>query len=277
MISFVVPFHSFRLNNLRQTIRFMEARENSLSGCELILLCQDRCDPISSKFNIRQINFDLPGYHRHHLLNQGIPLARFDPIVILDSDRIMPEGYFKRALARLGPKTAITTLNLFYLSTDYTDAEILSGQIIKREDFRSMENECGRKNMFSGNTMMLKSDYQAIGGMDESYVGYGYEDNDMTENIRLHGFNEIYLEEEELHLFHLPEIIWKGAKIDRSQFKILSATNGLHLCRKWHKSAGVRLSSLVEEVKKELPSFPQEMRDRFMIEYEKGRVSRIFI
>ena len=74
---------------------------------------------------------------------------------------------------------------------------------------------------------MLKQDYLDVGSMDESYVGYGFEDHDMTRKLEQNHIQAIFRPEIELHLYH--ERLTYGSGDQKKMF----LDNGLRYCRKW--------------------------------------------
>ena len=251
MVSFVIYYHSSRIENLRQTIRFLENRESELiSTSEIVLVCQDESESISSKFPIKQFNLNTDTYNKPIMCNHGVRSSTHEIIVLMDSDRILPHNYFTRntKIATLG-KT-ITTERLFFLEDDYSDIQIESGDIVKTADFKSKTNEMRCKNMFSGNTIFMKQEYFSCGGMDESFVGYGYADNDMTETMKHFGCEEIYLDEEELHLKHARSIYWHGKPLPSKSF--VSFSNAKRYLKKWGKEPPAAYQQMESEIRQTL-------------------------
>lgn len=234
MISFVIGFSGDRIDNLNQTLRFLYRREQYLHDAEILLIAQDSYNGLVSPFrDTRIINLNNQTYCRPKMLNIGAREARYENLVLMDSDRILPTNYFYRNLEDLGRKTVITTRRLFRLLAPYTDDEIESERIKSLIDFRSYRIIMGWKNLFSGNTMILRSDYLDTGGMDEEYEGYGYADNDMTMNVRHRGYNIIYRFEDEYHLYHEYQYVYRGKLVDPQLRILLSAINMMRFCRRW--------------------------------------------
>jgi len=247
MVSFVIYYHSTRVSNLLQTIRFLEKREPDLKDSELVLVCQDKQIDISSHFaSTINIGLEIGTYKKPVMCNAGVRAAKHDLIVLMDSDRILPYGFFTKHTKNFPQKSMLTSVRLYKLQQDYTDEQIESGEIQKVEDFKSSTNEIRKKNMFSGNTIFWKDDFLECGGMDESFVGYGYADNDITHNMLHSGIEPTYLFDEELHLNHPCSIFVEYEEI--TQFKIISAINGVRYMKKWK----IPLSKSFYELHKEI-------------------------
>ena len=265
MISFIIYFSSTRLANLLQTLRFLEKREPLLLDGELLLICQDRCPSVASNFKTyKHFNLELSNYRKPYMCNLGVKNATHENIVLLDSDRILPESYFSRCLKLLKENMAITTVPLYQLKRTYSDSEIELKDLEKKSDFRSKENEGGRKNLFAGNTLMKKIDYLKWGGMDEEFVGYGFADMDMTTSVMKQGCTPLYLEEEEeLHLYHYRETCLEGRPVDPSVFRIITATNALRYCVKWKTLPNEGMKKIIQRVNEHIDEFPEGLRNKY--------------
>ena len=94
------------------------------------------------------------------------------------------------------------------------------------EDTKSKKGEILKKNLFSGNTLFFKQDYLDCGGMDESFIGYGFADNDMTLNVISKGYRAIWLKDLEVHLHHNIEFLYENKIINEEvEFKKVSRAN----------------------------------------------------
>ena len=131
----------------------------------------------------------------------------------------------------------ITTKNMIKFSRALTDEEIATGQwklpwnqnASYKEEHRSDTNEVGRRNMWSGNTAFMKSDFEKAGRMDESYKGYGWADSDMTYAMETAGVKSVYRDELEFHLWHPSATYGEGDQ------KKMFIDNGVRFCKKWDK------------------------------------------
>lgn len=231
--SFVIGFHTARRANLIQTLTFLRNwHPDLIQNCELVTVCQD------------SISFELPvetwGRHAHFDLklsemslptvtNFGIDKTTSDKIIVLESDRILHPGYFEAVVSQLHDGIQITTSKMQKLTRECSDDEILGCTCPFNWEYRSPENEMCVRNMWSGNTAFMKSDYYKSGRMDESYIGYGWADSDMTLTMESHGVKSIYRDEIEIHLWHEPMTYGTADQ------KKLFIDNGIRFCRKWDK------------------------------------------
>ncbi len=241
--SFILRFHSARRDNLEQTLRFMTLWHSEIvQQSELITVCQDKFDhEIDSSSWAAHKHFDMQIQEMHlpYVTNFGVDASECEKIVVMDSDRLLPAGYFSKVLALLSEGVQITTHKTKKLQIPHSDEQIINDDLNFKWDFRDMF--CGwpdskvnyhmtgeGKNVWSGNTAFMKSDFIKAGKMDEKYIGYGYEDNDMTLGMQKIGVKSVYLEEEiELHLWHEP--LTYGVRDQKKMY----IDNGVRFCKKW--------------------------------------------
>lgn len=227
------------MDNLLQTLRFLVKDHPIVSDCQLITVCQNSLeflpfnfvkefDDLKSHF-ARADHFDmeLDEMSLPIVTNWGVDYADSNKVIILESDRILPSGYFNAVIDQIGPSISITCSNMKKLTKPATDDEIRSASFEYKDESRSDLNRIGVRNMWSGNTAIWKPDYIRAGKMDESYIGYGWADSDMTNRMKMIGVLEIFRPEIELHLWH------PSATYGKSDQKALFIKNGINYCRRW--------------------------------------------
>lgn len=224
LASFLISFHSFRLDNLLQTIRLLERNDPEVvAHSELILLCQDQISQIKSNFNNTQtICMHLPNMQKCKAINHGATIACSDKLVILDSDRIMPHGYYLDVLQGLKPRTVVSARITHRLTRMATDQEIIDNTVPFTLEPRKPTN------IFSGNASLHTVDFWEAGGMNEKYIGYGWEDDDMSHRMTKMGAKFIYREEIETHLYHGRHTYGSGDQ------KRMYFDNGIRFHNEWN-------------------------------------------
>jgi hypothetical protein len=230
MISFVVYFHSSRTYNLNQTLRFLKAREKCQK--EIVLICNDFT--IDKFPDCRLINMELSDYRKPLMCNEGVKRSEGEIIALLDSDRIMPEGYFCWVAENIKKGEFVSCEKSMKLTRDYTDEEISSGKLEFYEDVRSKGWDLWQKNLFAGNTVFYKSDYLATGGMDESFFGYGFSDNDMSRNVISKGYQAKWTPQTEIHLHHEAQVLASGMVVGSNSYMKQSWKNMCKFLKKWN-------------------------------------------
>lgn len=239
LASFVIGFHTARINNLLQTLRFLTADHADVVADSYIeLVCQDDCDTLPpaqldklealrEKFQRSCVsNLCLSHMWLPFLTNHGVNGAETDKVIVLESDRILPPGYFAKVIGQLREGVQITCRKMKKLTTHHPDEDIRADRLTFNEEVRT-DNQIGMRNVWSGNTAIMKSDYFKAGGMDEDYIGYGWADNDMTARTEKAGIKTVFTDDVELHLWHPPATYGEG---DQKQMFI---DNGLRYCKTW--------------------------------------------
>jgi hypothetical protein len=239
--TFVICFHTNRMSNLLQTLRLLDCyHPDVVKECELITICQNSIEfekqDILNEFEKLTHNFhsaehcdlDIDEMELSGMTNRGVCKSKFDKVIVLESDRILPSGYFASVIEQIGPKISITCKNMKKLKTEVSDDDIINNNFEYRDEHRSETNELGLRNMWSGNTAFWKKDFFDADKMDEGYVGYGWADCDMTNKMNEIGVKNIFREEIELHLWHPSQTYGKVNP------KKLFIQNGIRFCKKWN-------------------------------------------
>jgi hypothetical protein len=117
-----------------------------------------------------------PPYNRSRAFNIGARHAHGPVLLLHDNDMLLPSGYCHRLLHRigLGYKVINPKRFIFYLAQQHTQ-RVLNSQATYDEQ----PADAIIQNLEAGGSMAITSDaYADIGGMDESFVGWGGEDNE---------------------------------------------------------------------------------------------------
>jgi hypothetical protein len=240
LASFVICFHTARISNLLQTLRFLvRDHQEVVSDCFLSLACQD-CEQNLQKTDFLELNelrsrfadgillnAQLKEMELPNLTNQAVAASPTEKLVILESDRLLPRGYFAEVIGGLEKETQVTCKKMIKLNREMNDESIISRNFEFKEEFRDERNRPGFRNIWSGNTIISKTDYERAGKMDEHYCGYGWADSDMTNRTESVGVRSIYRDEIEIHLWHPSQTY---GELDQ---KSLFVKNGLYFCKKW--------------------------------------------
>jgi hypothetical protein len=144
---------------------------------------------------------DLP-YCRSWAFNVAARHARGDILVLHDNDVLIPERYAYEAAQRIDEGYSFADLKrfIFYLGTKATARVFETGQPPTAVPALVVQNLDG------GLSIVARRDaYDAIGGFDEAYVGWGGEDNDFVDRAGFFGGVYRYGYLPMLHLEHPPQ------------------------------------------------------------------------
>lgn len=224
--SFNIYCHLPRVEELRQTLRFLVARDPVVLESEVIVVAHgfDRFE--FPGLTVRVLPVAGTEFNKPVMVNAGVAASAGEVVVLLDGDRILPPGYFARTLPLVAADEFVTPRRLYRLRRRYTDAEIAAAAVERDEDFRLPEVVPGRKNAFSGHVAFHRSAFEAAGGMDESFANYGCSDTDFTIRVQRAGMRITYTEDEELHLWHPKGMTY-------TEFYLTNMRSAFRLACKW--------------------------------------------
>lgn len=204
--TFVVAYRHgpFRLNNLRKVLSWMK----SFNGVEIIVVEQD----INSKLE----DVVLPGkyyftkselpFNKAWAFNVGLKNSTTDIVVYGDCDLIMHPEDFIGALNKLNefesvsPYSRIGVIDLERHELGYSFEQLKE---IKRPGRGELEGDIRKVPLCGGIMMYRKDALMRIGGWDESFIGWGGEDNfQSVKTERLTKWTE--LPHRVYHLWHPP-------------------------------------------------------------------------
>jgi GT2 family glycosyltransferase len=156
----------------------------------------------------RPFDENLP-YSRSWTFNVGAQIARGEILILHDNDLLVPADYVSGILERIreGAEVVNAKRFLFYLNQRVTDA-ICSGDgsLLAEPPQAVLQNALG-----GGSVAITRQAFLDIGGMDESFVGWGGEDNefwDRAQTLKVWNYGWLSL----VHLWHAAQ----PGKQDRS-------------------------------------------------------------
>jgi GT2 family glycosyltransferase len=140
-------------------------------------------------------------YSRAWAFNVGARLASGEVLVLHDNDLLVPRDYAQEIVARFEEGNEVINLKrfIFYLSEMDSAKAFLAGALTPEvAPTAIMQNALG------GTIALSREAYVSIGGFDESFVGWGGEDNEFWERAQTrscwpYGYLPF------LHLWHAPQ------------------------------------------------------------------------
>jgi len=192
-VSFIIGHRGLaRLPLLLQTLRSIAGQRDVTFECIVVEQSQEREVEASLPKWVRYLHTATPSpdfdYSRSWTFNAGAEIARGRVLILHDNDMLMPERYAAEAVARVSDGYSFIDLKRFVFYLDEGDAL-----------------ETVVQNLHGGSVIATRDAYFEIGGFDESFVGWGGEDNDFRERAEEHGgiYGFGYLPI--VHLFHAPQ------------------------------------------------------------------------
>jgi hypothetical protein len=205
-VSFVIGHRGVaRLPHLLATLRSIAGQRGASIEC--VVVEQSERPEIADRLPswVRYLHTPVPEpsypYNRSWTLNAGARAARGEVLVLHDNDMICPADYASETLARAREGRSFLQLKrfTFYLGQGDSEAVFASGEV--RTDLPSVVVQ----NLHGASIAVTRAAYFDVGGFDESFVGWGGEDNEFWDRAEsagtVYGFGYLPF----IHLWHAPQ------------------------------------------------------------------------
>lgn len=247
-VSVVVTSASSRADNLRQSLSALRDGEPGLD-LEVIVVFQDHAAGEVGGADV-VVELGLSEFRKGLMVNQGVAVAGRDVILIMDGDRVVPPNYLKDVLGcLLTDRVVVAPRGVLNLPSPLGDDALRHlrdnpSPALRWLEMRGMPSNLFVKTHFSGHAVMNRKDFDAVGGMDETYCGYGFSDNDFGMRCKAAGLLLRFAVPFDIHL-------WHARDCDDERYWAQNCGNGVRFCRRWN------LSPSLAEV-------PERIRDEFI-------------
>lgn len=186
-ISFIIGHRGMdRLPHLLATLESIAGQEGASIECLVVEQDQQAHLPAHLPAWVRYLHTppptpDMP-YCRSWAFNVGVREAGGSVLVLHDNDMLVPVDYAARILHHVSQGFEVVNLKrfIFYLNEAHSQ-NIFTGSTditLRAPDIIVQNLEAG------GSIAITREGYQRIGGMDESFVGWGGEDNEFWERAQ---------------------------------------------------------------------------------------------
>jgi hypothetical protein len=202
-VSFIIGHRGVdRLPHLSSTLRSIAAQRDV--GIECIVVEQSAVPEIAPSLPswVRHLHTPLPSsdypYNRAWAFNAGARIARGAVLVFHDNDMLCPADYAAETISRTREGWSFLELKrfLFYFDETTTRELFSTHRIPDRAPETVLQNAQG------GSIVVTRDAFFAVGGFDESFVGWGGEDNEFWERAettkRVYAFGCLPF----IHLWH---------------------------------------------------------------------------
>lgn len=186
-VSFIIGHRGqARLPHLLLTLQSIAAQ--SQVACECIVVEQSVTPEIQSALPswVRYMHTPLPQadmpYCRSWAFNVGAQMAQGGLLVLHDNDLLVPHDYAAQLMKRFDEGYEVINLKrfIFYLSETHAGRMLATQQLLLNEAPEAiMQNAQG-----GGSIAIARDAYFAIGGFDESFIGWGGEDLEFWERAK---------------------------------------------------------------------------------------------
>jgi glycosyltransferase involved in cell wall biosynthesis len=186
-VSFVIGHRGrSRVPHLLATLRSIAAQRNVTFEC--IVVEQSYLPEIKESLPdwVRHVHAPPPrletAYCRSLALNHGVSMAQGSVLILHDNDLLVPCDYASEVIKRVEEGYEVINLKrfIFYLSGAHSRNVCVSGEL----DFGEPPESVMQNAQAGGSLAVTREAYQALGGFDESFVGWGGEDNEFWERAQ---------------------------------------------------------------------------------------------
>ena len=224
-LTLMIPYRK-RRNHLESLIAWWHSDPALVKDVEVIVLEVDT-QPTTAKDLVLGAGFryefiDCPGiFHKSHALNLGLARARGKLVTPFDIDLVPIDNALQRhKKAALGsPRILMTGYRLLTRRTRVSPCEIRS--VAEKASVSSEDGKSAlRKYLLFGERfghvpMFQRSALESIGGWNETFLGWGADDQDVIERY-LKESDSVFMRSPDfayLHLFHPQAALWNEQQL----------------------------------------------------------------
>lgn len=287
-MTLAILYSNDRRLQLQQTISCIN--EMSLqSKCQKLLIVDGIFDKKVKvdDFQVIELQREKNFYCWGNAWDKIVENAKHDIVLYLDSDRILPQNYLKLVVENINDNLFLFPLYLYStlkdlplsfikeirdeLNSDYLNYKKYSNFI--SPDHRIFSNPVDairKKNPMSGCVAFTKKTFYDSGGLDKSYIGWGYPDTDYFMQTYKMGCNFLPLHVSEIHLFHNYD---DGGKkfLNRREVRLMGLWNGVKFCKKWDIPIHASILKLAEEMQINIELVKKNNLENFLNNFSKPK------
>ncbi len=206
LVSFIIGHRGLdRLPHLLATLQSILGQQDVRFECIVVEQAWDPILPGKLPDGVRHVHSrppraDMP-YSRAWAFNVGARAAQGEVLIFHDNDLLVPARYGREVVGIVERGYQVARLHrfVFYLPAADTEAFFASRRVAS-----AWRPELCRQNCEGGTLACERQTYFDLGGHDETFVGWGSEDNEMFDRlrtVRLYDFAYLPL----VHLYHGPQ------------------------------------------------------------------------
>lgn len=248
MVTVVVPSHN-TLNHLKNTYESIRKYYPDISVIIIDDASEDGTDEWLLSLNDKNLTSIIHKKRKGHTFwyDEGMRMSQTDIVAILHSDMMIGPFYFENLLKHLKEKTVVCATRIEPPIHPPGSEKIVMNFGIDYNDFNQSEFESYCLSLQKENKdittrgifapwIVYKKDHLEIGGHDQGFAPYGYEDSDIFNRWILAGYEMI--QSRDAFVYHLTcrGHRWnKGVGIENADYKETMRRGQRHFIRKWNQ------------------------------------------
>ncbi|MFG0335019.1 MAG: glycosyltransferase [Maioricimonas sp. JB049] len=139
-------------------------------------------DRLSSDIRYAHVPIGKDGFNKSAAINRAAEMARGEELLVHDADYVVPQAYVAECSAALKRCVAVRPGRLlFYLDEASTRAAIAAGDVASGHGIEAVVQNNPTP------IAVRRSAYEAVGGHDEEFVGWGGEDDEFLSRLQTQG------------------------------------------------------------------------------------------
>ena len=199
-LTIIIPVYKLsghRLRNFKFVLRNITA-----VGCDTIVCEQESEVSVSeytASYNARYINThikDTDVIHKSSLINYAVSCSTSDYIWILDADFYANYSAIVSYMESNECELVRPFESVIFLDNTESETLVTQAQVIVEGSYKA-NNQTGKFSFLVDRNLFL-----SVGGMDERYVGWGFQDLDFVENKLPHDVATAVVKQTGYHLYH---------------------------------------------------------------------------
>lgn len=247
-VTVIVPSHN-TLNHLKNTY---ESIRKYYSTIPLIIIddaSNDGTDLWLSSLVDENLTIIVDKERKGHTFwyDEGMRMSKTDIVAILHSDMMIGPFYFENLLKHIKPKTVVSATRVEPPIHPEGAEKIVKNFGMDYNDYNSTEFEkfClliqeENKNITTRGVfapwMVYKQDHLSIGGHDQNFAPYGYEDSDIFNRWILAGYEMVQSRDALVYHLTCRGHRWnKGVGIENPDYKNTMQRGQRYFIRKWNQ------------------------------------------
>lgn len=247
MLSLFIMFSNDRINQLQTTLATL-GKMKYFDQCQKTLVVDGKPQILVPGFETISVPRVRGKFCWADMWAAGVCSARYETVLYLDSDRLLPSNYIELIMNNIEDNTFLFTSRHYILQKELCCNDLWDFLEDSRSERTTEPPYLGSmlydprhqqpfhgpgKNVMSGNTAFTRNTFFRLGGVDSWYCGHGaFADSDFHMVATEGGCQFVDLKSPELHIGHI-KLDEDNQEIDNESLHLMGLDNFIYYCYKW--------------------------------------------